>query len=201
MDLLYFESPPGLQFLHCIQNTTKGGSSIFADSFRAATLLRLNSPPLFRSLTKFPVTYHYQNDGYHYHFTRPTVVLDEHSYLEMQRISQVNWAPPFQAPFEVDIGSNGNGQFRQYIVAAKEFAKNVDDLDSQFELRLEEGVCSVFFNRRILHSRRAFDTSTGDRWLKGAYVDIDAFQSKYRTLSKQLRSEKEREDDAYSYIR
>ncbi|KAF8251447.1 Clavaminate synthase-like protein, partial [Wilcoxina mikolae CBS 423.85] len=186
MDLLYFESPPGLQFLHCIQNTTKGGTSIFADSFRAATVLRLNSPQLFRSLTKFPVTYHYQNDGYHYHFTRPTVVLDEHSYLEMKRISHVNWAPPFQAPFEVDIGSNSNGQFRQYIVAAKEFAKNVDDPDAQFELRLEEGVCAVFFNRRILHSRRAFDPSTGDRWLKGAYVDIDAFHSKYRTLSEQL---------------
>jgi len=54
-----------------------GGISIFADSFRAATLLRLNSPMLFRTLTKFPVSYHYRNDGHHYHLMRPTIVLDE----------------------------------------------------------------------------------------------------------------------------
>ncbi|KAA8909024.1 hypothetical protein FN846DRAFT_776767 [Sphaerosporella brunnea] len=201
MDLLYFESPPGLQFLHCIQNTVTGGSSIFADSFRAATLVRMNAPNLFQALTNFPVTFHYQNDGHHYYFARPTVVLDQYSYVEQKRISHVNWAPPFQAPFEIDIGGDYAAQFRQYIHAAKEFARYLEDPDAQFELRLEEGVCVVFFNRRTLHSRREFDALSGDRWLKGAYVDIDAFHSKYRTLSQQFRSEKNTTDDEYSWIR
>lgn len=200
MDLLYFESPPGLQFLHCVQNTVTGGSSVFADSFRAATLLRLNSPILFHALTKFPVTYHYQNDGEHYHLTRPTIVMDEYSYLDEKRISSVNWAPPFQAPFEVDVGTDLNSQFRPYIIGASEFAKNVDEPGAQYELRLEEGVCAVFFNRRVLHSRREFDAESGDRWLKGAYVDIDAFNSKYRTLSQRFREERNKADDEYSYI-
>ena len=198
MDLLYFESPPGLQFLHSIQNSTTGGESLFADSFRAATLIRMDAPELFRALTRFPVTYHYENDGQHYHYTRPTIVLDENSYLREKRISHVNWAPPFQAPFEVDIGQEVQDQFRQYILAAKAFAEHVDAPASQFELRLEEGVCAVFFNRRILHSRRAFDANSGDRWLKGAYVDIDAFNSKYRTLTEKFHTE---EDDTYSYIK
>ena len=30
-DLLYFESPPGLQLLHCIENNTKGGETCFVD--------------------------------------------------------------------------------------------------------------------------------------------------------------------------
>jgi gamma-butyrobetaine dioxygenase len=201
MDLLYFESPPGLQFLHCIQNTVQGGSSIFADSFRAATLVRISSTNRFRSLTTFPVTFHYQNDGHHYHLTRPTVVLDQNSYLEQQRISHVNWAPPFQAPFEMDIGGDYAAQFRAYIHAAKEFAGYLADPDAQFELRLEEGMCVVFFNRRALHSRREFDPSSGDRWLKGAYVDSDAFHSKYRTLSQQFQSEKDTTDEDYSWIR
>ncbi|KAI5796651.1 hypothetical protein EDC01DRAFT_614363 [Geopyxis carbonaria] len=194
MDLLYFESPPGLQFLHCLQNSTKGGSSIFVDSFRAATVVRQNSALLFQALTSFPVTFHYVNDGHHYHFTRPTVVLEENSYHENKRISHVNWAPPFQAPFEMDHGAN-NGKFRAYITAAKEFAGAMENPDSQLELRLEPGQCVIFGNRRIVHSRRAFDPATGDRWLKGAYVDLDTFLSKLRVLS-----ERYRQGDQHSYI-
>lgn len=191
MDLLYFESPPGLQFLHSIKNSTTGGESVFADSFRAATMIRMNTPGLFRILTTFPVTFHYQNNGHHYHFTRPTIVLDEYSHLEEKRISHINWAPPFQAPFEIDIGSNPRSQFRQFLVAAKEFAANIDNPEAKFEHRLNAGECVVFCNRRVLHSRRGFDSSSGERLLKGAYVDIDAFYSKFRTLSHRFRSDTE----------
>lgn len=197
MDLLYFESPPGLQFLHCVRNSTVGGSSVFADSFRAAEIVRLNSQALFKSLTSFPVTYHYVNDGKHYHYTRPTVVLDQHSYRTHKRINHTNWAPPFQAPFEADTGSEDLGSaFRQFIRASKEFAKNIDDPDAQFELTLKEGECVIFQNRRVLHARRAFDPTTGDRWLKGAYIDVDAYQSKLRVLSKELKYQEE--DDPYA---
>lgn len=196
MDLLYFESPPGLQFLHCVRNSTIGGSSVFADSFRAANLVRSNSPVLFDTLTSFPVTFHYVNDGRHYHFTRPTVVLDQHSYLEKKRISHTNWAPPFQAPFEVDIGADGNSGFRRYVRAAKEFAQYIDEPEAQFELTLKEGECVIFQNRRVLHARRAFDPTTGDRWLKGAYIDVDAYESKLRVLSENHKFD----EGAYSYI-
>ncbi|KAI5794082.1 hypothetical protein FPQ18DRAFT_241222, partial [Pyronema domesticum] len=182
MDLLYFESPPGLQFLHSLQNTTTGGSSIFADSFLAAEKVRIDSPSLFRSLCKFPVTYHYENDGHHYHYSRPVVVEDPYSEKFPRSISHVNWAPPFQAHFEGDVGMSESGAWREWVTAAKQFAGYIDEEDAQFELRLEEGMCAIFFNRRILHSRRAFDPASGDRWLKGAYVDIDAFYSKYRVL-------------------
>lgn len=40
----------------------------------------------------------------------------------------------------------------------------------------------IFDNRRVLHARRAFDASKGERWLKGAYVDDDVFFSKLRVL-------------------
>jgi hypothetical protein len=129
------------------------------------------------------------------------VVLDENSYFEQKRISHINWAPPFQAPFEIDVGGDHAAQFRHYIHAAKSFARYLEDPNAQFELRLEEGVCAVFFNRRVLHSRREFDATSGDRWLKGAYVDIDAFHSKYRTLSHKFRSERPRENEEYSWIR
>jgi gamma-butyrobetaine dioxygenase len=192
MDLLYFESPPGLQFLHCVRNSATGGESVFVDSFRAATLVRANSDMLFRTLVNFPVTYRYRNDGQHYSFTRPHVVLD--TYGGADRIAHVNWAPPFQGPFEIDIGRDG-GVLRQYLSAVKQFASYLDDPASQFELKLSQGECVIFMNRRVLHSRRAFDQNSGERWLKGTYVDIDAFDSKYRTLSANNKHEEE-----YSYI-
>ena len=209
MDLLYFESPPGIQLLHCIENAATGGESLFADAVRAATLLRLNSPPLFRSLTSFPVTFHYHNAGHHYHCTHPTVVLDPHGFRDRQRIAHVNWAPPFQAPFEADTGGDSLSLFRQYIVAAKELARHLDDPAAQFQLRLEPGVCALFLNRRVVHSRRAFDPASGPRWLRGAYLDIDAFCSRLRVLSELRRSasangpgaDDDDADDAYAYIR
>lgn len=194
MDLLYFESPPGLQFLHCVRNSTTGGESIFVDSFRAAMMVKANSQPLFQSLTTFPVTYQYLNDGQHYSYTRPHVVMDPHHYGD-NKIAHVNWAPPFQGPFQVNVGESGDPKFRQYMAAVKQFAKHLDDPAAQFELKLGQGECVVFMNRRVLHSRRAFDANSGERWLKGTYVDIDAFDSKYRTLSV-----KHKREDEYSYI-
>ena len=203
MDLLYFESPPGVQLLHCIQNAATGGESLFADAVRAATLLRVKSLPLFRALTLFPVTFHYHNAGHHYHFTRPTVALDPHGFRDRERISHVNWAPPFQAPFEADTGSDPTGRFRQYIVAAKELSRHLDDPAAQFQLRLEPGVCALFLNRRLVHSRRAFDPTSGPRWLRGAYLDIDTFSSRLRVLSELRRAAADADadaDGAYAYI-
>ena len=183
------------------RSSTTGGESVFSDSFRAAELMRINRPNVYSILKKYPVTFHYRNDGKHYHYTRPTIVEDlgHHS----PRISHTNYAPPFQAPFEAaEAGIERSGIFRGFVGALKEFAAEVDAPSNQFETRLEPGTCAVFFNRRVLHSRREFDAKSGDRWLKGAYVDIDAFNSKYRTLSEQFRGTKDEEDqDAYEYLR
>ena len=58
--------------------------------------------------------------------------------------------------------------------------------ENVFEYRLKEGECVVFDNRRVLHARRAFDASQGERWLKGAYVDDDVFFSRLRVLQERF---------------
>ncbi|KAI9681174.1 MAG: hypothetical protein M1817_002456 [Caeruleum heppii] len=190
MDLLYFANPPTLQLLHCIKNSAIGGSSLFSDAFRAATHLRLSSPMLFNALSTFPVTYHYVNDNQHYHFTRPTLELEPHSYTDRPRLANVNYSPPFQAPFEINIGSDDLGaQLRQYLAAIKTFAAQVESPESLYETRLEPGQCVIFNNRRVLHARTAFELNSGrgERWLKGAYVDGDPFWSKLRVSGEQER--------------
>jgi len=175
MDLMYYNSPPGLQFLHCLRNSVKGGSSIFVDSFRAATLLRMNDKHHYRSLCTTPVQFHYLNDNRHYYFSRPTIVPDTTDPHGLA-IDHVNYSPPFQAPFEIDTTGKGKANWKRFIKGFQKFAEITEREFMRYEETLQEGECVVFANRRVLHARRAFDTESGERWLKGAYVDWDDFQ-------------------------
>lgn len=206
MDLLYFESPPGLQFLHCLNNTVTGGNSYFSDSFRAAELIRMNSPNSFTFLTSFPVNFHYHNDDEHYFYIRPTVVLAEHGYQNRKRIDHINYSPPFQAPFDVPNLTetpSAVSQWRQFFAALNIFGNIVDDKANQYELKLKEGECVIFQNRRVLHARREFDPKSGDRWLKGTYVDGDVYRSKLRVLMEKFQKKHDNLGTSleYSYIK
>ena len=176
MDLMYMNDPPGLQLLHCLKNTCRGGELMFADAFYAAHRVKEASGDDYSTLTTFPQTFQYRNAGQYYKHTWPTIVEDEEGEIEY-----VNWSPPFQGPFEGQTLSSS--RLRQYVRAAKSFSSHVEAPHNIYEYRWQEGDCFIFNNRRVLHARRAFETATGERWLKGAYVDTDVFHSKLRVLS------------------
>ncbi|KAF2109476.1 hypothetical protein BDV96DRAFT_502509 [Lophiotrema nucula] len=189
MDLLYTSNPPHLQFLHSLRARAPRGESFFSDSFHAANILHQASPFHFRTLCTFPVTYHYHHPTHHYHYTRPTVELfpyPKYSEPTNLAINRVNWSPPFQGPFEARIGGENQIALRNYLAAANAFEKLLSAEENLYEYRLEEGECVVFDNRRVLHARRAFDATKGERWLKGAYVDDDVFFSKLRVLQEKF---------------
>lgn len=189
MDLLYTSNPPHLQLLHFLRARTPGGDSFFSDSFQAAHQLLRQSASHFRTLCHFPVTYHYHHPTHHYHFTRPTIELFPYPrYADpgQPAINRINWSPPFQAPFESRIGTNTSTALRSYIAAAKAYEKLLAAPENLYEYRLNEGECVLFDNRRVLHARRAFDATKGERWLRGAYVDDDVFFSKLRVLEERL---------------
>lgn len=189
MDLLYTSNPPHLQLLHSLRARTPGGESFFSDSFHAAHRLQQKSAFHFRTLCTFPVTYHYHHPTYHYHYTRPTIELHPYpKYSEPTNLAmhRVNWSPPFQAPFEARIGGENQTTLRHYLSAARAFDKLISAEENLFEYRLNEGECVIFDNRRVLHARKAFDATKGERWLKGAYVDDDVFYSKLRVLEEKF---------------
>lgn len=189
MDLLYTSNPPHLQLLHSLRARTPGGESFFSDSFYAAHQLHNSSAFHFRSLCTFPVTYHYHHPTHHYHYTRPTIELypyPKYSEPTNLAIHRVNWSPPFQGPFEARIGGENQTTMRNYLAASHAFEKVLSAEENMYEYRLNEGECVIFDNRRVLHARRAFDATKGERWLKGAYVDDDVFFSKLRVLDEQF---------------
>ncbi|KAL3783647.1 hypothetical protein ACHAW5_008744 [Stephanodiscus triporus] len=64
-DLAYYESPPGLQFLHCVANGpgVDGGESTLIDGMAAAYRLRELRPDSFETLVRCPATFVKQRDG------------------------------------------------------------------------------------------------------------------------------------------
>ncbi|KAG2732287.1 hypothetical protein G9P44_004704 [Scheffersomyces stipitis] len=193
MDLLYYESPPGLQLLHFIKNSTTGGENVFCDSFLAAEHVKNVDPTAYVALTLVPITYHYDNNNEHYFFKRPLVV--EEVKGDTARIKEVNYAPPFQGPFEFGITRNDSEReglflakdttdgllFQDFIRGFQLFEDFINDPVNHYEIKMPEGSCVIFDNRRVLHSRLGFsDSNGGDRWLMGTYVDGDSFRSKLR---------------------
>ncbi|KAF2675129.1 Clavaminate synthase-like protein [Microthyrium microscopicum] len=184
-DLCYLDLTPQYQILHSMRAKAPGGESMFADSFKAAETLRQTHPKLFEALVRFPVTFHYYNAGQSYRQIRCTVELEDKNDLNSP-IKNTNWSPPFQGPFALDIGSRDGGKaLREFHEASQKFEDLISAPENVFELRMNEGECVLFDNRRVLHARREFDPTKGERWLKGAYLDRDVFASRLARLEEQ----------------
>ncbi|KAK1714545.1 uncharacterized protein BDZ83DRAFT_562284, partial [Colletotrichum acutatum] len=170
-DMLYLESPPRIQLLHCLENSCSGGESIFSDALHAATWLERFHPESYDALTKYLVPYHYAKNGFFYRQARP-VIADEHG-----RDREVWWSPPFQAPLPGTPDKSSSEAWQAWIKGARMFQETLEREDNMYQHRLQPGECVLFDNRRVLHGRRAFDTASGRRWLKGTYVADEDFKS------------------------
>lgn len=205
MDLLYMQQPPRLQLLHCLRASEQGGVSLFSDSYRAMQQLYALNQAAFWALVETPVNFHYDNDNHHYFRSRRTFQLREGITKLPENVEKVwnymeavNWAPPFQAPFN---HTEGNLAFAKSVRAWHEAAQIFRDLietnRAVYKRRMEPGECVIFDNRRILHARTAF--AGGERWLRGAYLDDDPYLSKMRVLERTYKNKKSyyaREDPA-----
>ncbi|KAK2624521.1 hypothetical protein QTJ16_006471 [Diplocarpon rosae] len=185
MDLLYMKNPPGIQFLHCINNKCKGGESLFSDSFSAINKLGSEDKDI---LATENLAYHYRQPENRYYQERPLLEYEELVSLAggrrgadaVKAIKFVNYSPPFQAKFPLSMRQQIH--FARLERALRSFAKLVEDPRSVYEYRLKEGECVIFNNRRLLHGRREFSQLQESRLLKGTYVDTDVFDSRLCVL-------------------
>ncbi|KAK3686764.1 hypothetical protein LTR37_019479 [Vermiconidia calcicola] len=71
-DLLYFQNPAHVQLLHCMQSSSSGGASVFADALKCAIDLYQADVDAFSVLATLPVNYHYKHpDSNLYSATKP----------------------------------------------------------------------------------------------------------------------------------
>lgn len=187
MDLLYMKEPPGLQMLHCLQNSCQGGESVFADTFKAIDVLRQEQPRLVERLTRSKIRYGYSNDGHFYSDDKPVIkvgngkhgpisrVLNAADPDFMQTVDCTFWSPPF---INSIADAAHDGDTKEFLRACKAFADILQRPELIYETKLAAGTCTIFDNLRVVHARKAFDVNSGSRWLKGIYGDRQDVLSK-----------------------
>jgi gamma-butyrobetaine dioxygenase len=202
-DLVYYQSPPGLQLLHCVENKASGGESTLVDALAAATQLQEWAPDLFDTLTTCCATFLKQRESADMVYRTPhiQVVIDDNS---NPVVVAVRWAPPFQGPVSVEPERlqeyfaaymalermlDNSLQHDLYLssVVNQELEQQLREYANEFtwEQRLAEGDILVFNNQRMLHGRRGFHldgVGVGRRHFIGCYTNMEDTLNRYRLL-------------------
>lgn len=196
MDLLYMKEPPGLQLLHCIENTCEGGESAFVDTFQALHQLLEQNPVAFQLLRDIRNDYGYTTGGYSYFDTKPVISDGKSIHTRSKQtaegvalpgnhtlnaVERVYWSPPFVK--KTFLSTNyPKPRVQSEQRAQRLFADILERQDLRVETKLPAGTCAIFDNLRVVHARNAFNTNSGHRWLRGAYLDFQDFFSKAQEL-------------------
>ena len=172
-DLPSRESPPGYQFLHCIENTVTGGFSRLTDGLAVVDAIRSERPAAFEALTELDWIFMNRASDAEHRWIGP--IIDQSSAgkpLTLRAFYPVRSAP-HMAPADMPRAYDSLRVFSQYAH------------DPRFQIRypFAPGDLVGFDNHRVLHGRDAFD-SNGSRYLRGCYVDHDDIYSRLRVLSR-----------------
>jgi len=182
LDLSYYESPPGIQFLHCRTFEAEGGDSTLMDAHAQAELFRARHPEAFEALSRIPATFQKQRKegdalqqaaAASMEYRRPHIDVNKRG-----EILRVFWSPPFMGPLRVPAQD-----VEPYYKAIRAFETFIEEDVGQLKIsfRLEPGTAITFNQRRMWHGREAF--SGGLRHLEGTYLNIDDFKSKVQWLN------------------
>ena len=176
MDLPWFETPPGYQFLHCLINSAEGGDSSAVDGFAVADYLKNNEKEIFDILTKVPLKFRDKDytqkliRGFH---ATPISLTKDGDYNDIR----FSVATMDALDCHPDI-------MEKVYKAHHKFGNLLHDDKFQIKFRLEPGDIFSFNNRRLLHGRTAFEPSSGHRHLQGYYIDRDEIIGRLKFLKK-----------------
>ena len=155
-DLVYYESPPGLQLLHCLEfgADVRGGEHVLLDGFRVAELLKQQDAASFAALVEIPAKFQKIHlDRVHparMVYCRPHISVNSNG-----QITQFTWAPPFEGPLPIAHGDVPERYYRAYAALAGLIEREAAT-EAQAEIALTPGDVVTFNNRRMLHGRKAF---------------------------------------------
>ncbi len=183
-DLPTREVPPGLQLLHCVENSVEGGWSTMADGLAIAEHLRVHEPGAFEALTTLEWVFFNRSPDHDHRWQGPVIDTGDGRIPYTYRAFHPVRAFPAMPAAEVS---------RAY--AAMRLLSETASSD-RFQMRypFRPGDIVVFDNRRVLHGRDAFEARPGTRRrLIGTYMDTDEFYSRLRVL---LRRSTHQEDPA-----
>lgn len=172
-DLPGEEAAPGVQFLHCIENTVDGGASLFLDGVAVAMALKEEDPAAFDLLAEHKIPFFYRHDTIDYRSHQRVIETDQNGNVTGVTISQ-HLQDNMDLPQELlDV----------YYPAFVKFIRMMQEARFVMKFRSEAGNCVVFDNHRIVHGREGYVAESGSRHLRGCYTDRAAMRSTYRIAS------------------
>jgi len=176
MDLPWFETPPGYQFLHCLVNSAEGGDSSSVDGFAVADYLRKNEKEIFNTLVSIPLKFRDKD------YTQKTVRNFHAPAISLTKDGDYNDIRFSVATMDT-LDCHPDVMDKVYK-AHHRFGNLLHDDKFQIKFRLEPGDIFSFNNRRALHGRTAFDPNSGNRHLQGYYMDRDEIIGRLNFLKK-----------------
>ncbi|XP_021372582.1 uncharacterized protein LOC110462759 isoform X3 [Mizuhopecten yessoensis] len=124
MDMVYYESTPGIQFLHCIRfdESLVGGETVFVDMFAICEEFRRTNPLEFEILCSFPTAFEVSSDTpVNLLIMRPVINLNRE-----KEIIGVYWSP--MASSELQIAEE---DVLDYCRAKQLFARAISNFHIQ----------------------------------------------------------------------
>ena len=177
-DLATREYMPGLQFLFCLQNDSDGGNSTLTDGFAVANHIRTTDPQTFNLLSQTPIDFANKAKTSDYRMTVPLFHLGRDGQLD-----EVRWTSWLRAPMRGSLDEMS----RLYSAQKKVYhLGNSNKFRACFKLGVGDMIC--FDNRRVLHGRTSFDPTSGERWLRGCYMEREELWSGLRMAARAKRA-------------
>ncbi len=173
-DLPTRETQPGIQMLHCLQNTARGGESVMVDGYRLAATLRQEQPAAFDVLTRIPIDFTNRAVDSDYRWRAPMIALDDSGAVTELRPG-VSLRAPVDAPFD---------EMDALYDSIQAFVRLTRDPRLRAVFPIRPGELLAMDNRRVLHARNAYDAGSGERHLRGCYMDRDELLSRIRVLER-----------------
>lgn len=171
-DLPSYHWPPSIQILHFLVNEAKGGASTITDGWSVLSQLREQDPGAFETLCRIPVTFQLFSSDEDTRATAPLVQLDARGEVTAFRFSN-QLALPVEASFD-DVAA--------FYDAYQRLGVMVDSGDFTQEFRTNSGDLLTVHAHRVLHGRRAFDPTSGNRHLQDVYLEYDDLMARRRVL-------------------
>ncbi|XP_038052337.1 gamma-butyrobetaine dioxygenase-like [Patiria miniata] len=183
IDLPFYNYTPGIQMLHCIEQTSdaSGGASQFVDGLQVAEQVRQEFPEMYQTLRTLEVDFRDKGSDYRvYHLKKRRPIIQYNKYGEFMCVNYNDHvrAPYLSLPVE---------QVKEVYKAMKLFEEFMYRPGNLVEHRLGAGEIATFNNGRVLHGRSSYTvTKEGRRHLEGAYMDWDEAHSRMRILRETL---------------
>eukprot|EP00929_Paragymnodinium_shiwhaense_P041375 TRINITY_DN21488_c0_g1_i1.p1 TRINITY_DN21488_c0_g1~~TRINITY_DN21488_c0_g1_i1.p1 ORF type:complete len:588 (+),score=95.15 TRINITY_DN21488_c0_g1_i1:73-1836(+) len=168
----YRDPFPGIQVLHCLQDSPcEGGATLFTDGVAAAEILRKEEPEAFRILSSVAQPYEFKDEksGVFLKTTTPVITLGD----DGQQVVRIAFNNRSAAPLPP-----GSESVDAYYKAWALFDAICNSDDLQVPIRLTPGDMIIWSNARVMHGRQEYVSGGRTRHLQGLYLDHDEFHSK-----------------------